>query len=222
MNENLLKTSSADVLSSSEKLRKTSGGVAFTLYPHLPLLYVRGLAQFYVFKIICQSPSHRFHSHSLLNAETIGCQRVNQKGIFDIWDNYIGDRLIRAPTGHTIVSVLTGNPYFKKQVYFPPKKLNVVEHFFPRTNETVFYIRLSVLSGFPQSRVPLHIKETVMIGMARKHEYENAYGNAKNAAKKSPPGFVCYSQVKCFILFPTIVITAVLLIIVFHYYFTLF
>ena len=42
MNEQLLKTSGADVLSSEEKLRKSLGGVTSTTAPPPPL-YVRGL-----------------------------------------------------------------------------------------------------------------------------------------------------------------------------------
>ena len=43
MNEQLLKTLGANVLSSRKKLRKTLWGVTFTPTPHPPTLYVQGL-----------------------------------------------------------------------------------------------------------------------------------------------------------------------------------
>ena len=60
------------------------------------------------------------------------------------------------------------------QVTFEFEEMYVVELFsiyIFRKNRTLLHLekRGSESSGFPQSRVPLYIKDTVMIGMARKY-----------------------------------------------------
>ena len=105
------------------------------------------LPEFCAFKTTCHSPSHRFHSNSLLNDEIIGWKRVNHrteiKIIFDIWNNYNGTgRSIRTPTGHVLVSKLSGCPYFNNQGNFIE---NICCWAFFRSGQT----KLSFVDGCP-------------------------------------------------------------------------